>query len=317
MIRSIAAAAASVALSLSLSGATSAADRIVLPADVVPLHYDVSVAADPARATFDGDVRIQVDVVRPTALVTLNDADIAIKRWAMSGGTPARPPVFDTQKETVTFAFRKPLAVGRHVLTIAYTGKVNQNAAGLFGLDYDTARGKVRTLFTQFENSDARRFLPCWDEPNRKASFTLTVTVPQGLMAVSNMPVASATPLGHGLKRVRFAPSPRMSSYLLFFGLGDFERVSRRVNGVDVGMIFKRGDAAKAAFALDAATHILAYYEEYFGTKFPLPKLDLVAAPGQSQFFTAMENWGAIFYFERDVLIDPRISPRTTSAASM
>ena len=84
--------------------------------------------------------------------------------------------------------------------------------------------------------------------------------------------------------------------------------MSKKVNGVDVGVIFKRGDADKAGYALDAAAHILPYYEDYFGVKYPLPKLDLIAGPGQSQFFGAMENWGAIFYFERDLLIDPKIS---------
>ena len=107
---------------------------------------------------------------------------------------------------------------------------------------------------------------------------------------------------------MRFADSPKMSSYLLFFGLGDFDRISRMVNGVDVGVIVKRGDTDQARYALDAAAHILPYYEDYFGVKYPLPKLDLVAGPGQSQFFGAMENWGAIFFFERDVIIDPKIS---------
>jgi aminopeptidase N len=105
---------------------------------------------------------------------------------------------------------------------------------------------------------------------------------------------------------VRFAQTPKMSSYLLFFGLGDFERVSRMVDGVDVGVVVKRGDTEQGRFALDAASQILPYYNDYFGKKFPLPKLDLIGGPGQSQFFGAMENWGAIFYFERDLLIDPR-----------
>ncbi|HLN48516.1 MAG TPA: M1 family aminopeptidase, partial [Steroidobacteraceae bacterium] len=100
----------------------------------------------------------------------------------------------------------------------------------------------------------------------------------------------------------------KMSSYLLYFGAGDFERVHRSVEGVDVGVVVKRGDTGSAAFALDAASSILPYYNSYFGAHFPLPKLDLIAAPGSSQFFGAMENWGAIFYFERDLLIDSRIS---------
>ena len=127
-------------------------------------------------------------------------------------------------------------------------------------------------------------------------------------MAIANTPIVSTQNLSGGLKRVVFAPSPKMSSYLLFFGLGDFERVSRMVNGVDVGIVVKRGDADKAGYALDAASKILPYYENYFGVKYPLPKLDLIAGPGSSQFFGAMENWGAIFYFERDVEIDAKLS---------
>ena len=101
-------------------------------------------------------------------------------------------------------------------------------------------------------------------------------------MAVSNMPVATSQPLPGGLKRVSFAETPKMSSYLLFFGLGDFERVSRKVDGVDVGVIVKRGDRAEATYALDAASQILPYYDTYFGKTYPLPKLDLIGGPGES-----------------------------------
>ena len=148
--------------------------------------------------------------------------------------------------------------------------------------------------------------MPSWDEPNRKATFSLSAIVPAASMAISNMPVASETALPGGVKRVEFATTPKMSSYLLFFGDGDFERIHQDVDGTDVGVVFKRGDAAKAAFALDAATHILPYYNDYFGVKYPLPKLDLIAGPGQSQFFGAMENWGAIFTFEYALLVDPK-----------
>ena len=114
-----------------------------------------------------------------------------------------------------------------------------------------------------------------------------------------------------GKKHVRFAQSPKMSTYLLFFGAGDFERVQRMVAGVDVGVVVKRGDTASAAFALDATAALLPYFNDYFGTPYPLPKLDLIAGPGSSQFFGAMENWGAIFFFERYLLIDARLSTQT------
>ncbi|MDD1632856.1 MAG: M1 family metallopeptidase, partial [Methylococcaceae bacterium] len=121
-------------------------------------------------------------------------------------------------------------------------------------------------------------------------------------------PIKKTETLAGGLKKVYFATSPKMSTYLLFLGIGDYERVWRIVDGVDIGVVVKRGDTAKARYALDAAAQILPYLHHYFGVKFPLPKLDLLAAPGQSQTFGAMENWGAIFYFENALLVDPALT---------
>jgi aminopeptidase N len=288
--------------------AQPAGHRIVLPSEVTPDHYDIAIVPDAAALTFKGRVRIDLTVHQATDRIVLNDADIVIDRAGLSGEAAAPAIAYDAKVETATFGFGHPLAPGHYSLSLDYHGRIYQQASGMFALDYKTAGGPKRALFTQFENSDARRFVPCWDEPGRKATFTLTVTTPADEMAVSNMPAAQTTPAGGGLQTVRFAQTPKMSSYLLFFGVGDFERVHRDVGGVDVGVIVKRGDAASAGYALDAASHILPYYNDYFGKPYPLPKLDLIAGPGDSQFFGAMENWGAIFYFERDLLVDPRIA---------
>jgi aminopeptidase N len=300
----------SIALTVTAPGITmaAAADRIVLPDNVIPESYELSVIPDAAAMTFTGSVRIDVDVKKSTKEIKLNAADLVFKRVALTDIAATPTISFDTEQEVATLTFPAIISAGHHVLAIDYTGKINQHPAGLFALDYDTATGKKRALFTQFENSDARRFLPSWDEPGYKTTFALTVTVPADQMAISNTPIDSTEPLPGGLARVHFAPSPKMSSYLLFFGVGDFERISRKVNGVDVGVVVKRGDTDKAQFALDAASRILPYYEDYFGVKYPLPKLDLIAGPGQSQTFGAMENWGAIFYFEYDLLIDSKLS---------
>ncbi|HWA30167.1 MAG TPA: M1 family metallopeptidase [Rhizomicrobium sp.] len=280
--------------------------RVVLPGDVQPTRYDLAIVTDAARMTFTGNVKIALDVKSATKTIQLNAADLAFKTVTLDG-KPAPKAVFDDNEGTATFTFPADVKPGKHTLAIAYSGKINPHPAGLFALDYtDKTGAKKRALFTQFENSDARRFVPSWDEPNRKAVFALTATVPAGDFPVSNMPIASTDKLKGGLKRVHFMATPRMSSYLLFFGTGDFERVSRKVNGVDVGVVFKRGDGDKAQYALDEASKFLPYYEDYFGQKFPLPKLDMIAGPGTSQTFGAMENWGAIFYFERALMLDPK-----------
>ncbi|MFL6733312.1 MAG: M1 family metallopeptidase, partial [Sphingomicrobium sp.] len=211
--------------------------------------------------------------------------------------------------QTATFDFGRTIAPGTYRLNIAYSGKINTQANGIFALDYKNVEGKdARALFTQFEAADARRFVPSWDEPDYKATFDLKARVPAGQMAVSNMPALSSRNIAGGLKEVTFRTTPTMSSYLLFFGTGDFERISKKVGNREVGIVMSRGNASKAQFALDAEAQILPYYDDYFGVSYPLPKLDNVAGPGQSQFFGAMENWGAIFTFERILLNDPAIT---------
>ena len=99
-----------------------------------------------------------------------------------------------------------------------------------------------------------------------------------------------------------------MSTYLLFFGLGDFDRATTKSDGTEIGVITQKGMVDQAGFALESAKAVLQEYNDYFGVKYPLPKLDNIAAPGRSQFFSAMENWGAIFTFEYSLLLNPSIS---------
>jgi len=286
----------------------AAPNRMMLPDDVIPDAYRIAITPHIAEATFDGAVEIDVQVRRRTDRIVLDSADLSIANVAIDAETAAPRIALDAQRQHATFTFAHALAPGRHTLKISYRGKINDQALGLFQLQHATPQGPATSLYTMFEDSDARRFVPSWDEPARRATFDLTVTVPADLMAIGNMPIAYSQALPGNLKRVRFATTPKMSTYLLFFGLGDFERVHRDVAGVDVGVVVKRGDTAQAAYALDAAARILPYYNEWFGTPYPLPKLDMVAGAGGSVTFGAMENWGAIFYFERDLLIDDKLA---------
>ena len=296
--------AAVVLASAGAMASAAPAKGMLLPDDVVPEAYRIAITPHVAEASFDGSVDIDVQVLRATSRIVLDSADLALARVVLDD--EAEPPTvaLEPKRQHAIFTFAREIAPGRHTLHIAYAGKINDQAFGLFKLQHATPTGPATSLFTMFEDSDARRFVPGWDEPERRATFDLTVTVPAGLMAVGNMPAASTEALPGDLKRVHFATTPRMSTYLLFFGLGDFERVHRDVAGVDVGVVVKRGDAAQAGYALDASAKLLPYYNDWFGTPYPLPKLDMVAGAGESVSFGAMENWGAIFYFERDLLVD-------------
>jgi aminopeptidase N len=281
--------------------------REVLPAGVTPEHYDLDITPDASSLAFTGSVRITVQVAAPLSEITLNAADLEVD-VALVDQQPVARVVPDPAHERLRLQLARPLPAGRHELLIRYRGKILQHAEALFALDYDVGGHTKRALYTQFEASDARRFVPCWDEPAYKASWTLSATVPEADMTLSNMPVADEQPTAPGLKHLRFASTPKMSAYLLFFASGDFERVHRMADGVDVGVVVPRGLGVQAGYALDAAAELLPFYNEYFGVRFPLPKLDLVAGPGSNTFFGAMENWGAIFSFQSELLVDPALS---------
>jgi len=288
-------------------GATFASVTTQLPRNVRPSHYDLSFTPDADKMSFAAKVKIAIEVVEPTSTITLQAADLAFSKAEITGVGAATVKV-DDEAQTASFTFAKALPKGKYVLALDYTGKIYTQAAGLFALDYETETGKKRAIYTQFENSDARRFIPSWDEPFYKATYSVEATIPTGQMALGNMPIASSKDLGNGKTLVKFATSPKMSTYLLFFGVGEFDRASVKSAGVDVGVVTKKGDTPKAAFALKSAADILPWYNDYFGTPYPLPVLDNIAAPGRSQFFSAMENWGAIFYFEYAMNLDPKIS---------
>jgi len=284
-----------------------------LPRTAVPHHYAITVTPHAERLNFDGTVAIDLDVVKPTQTLALKAADLtfasATLRPAKGGAALAGRVTLDAEAQTATITFPRQLAAGAYRLDLAYSGKINTQANGLFALDYKNKEGKdARSLFTQFEAADARRFVPSWDEPDYKATFDLTARIPANQMAVGNMPAAATRNIAGSLKEVRFQTTPVMSSYLLFFAAGDFDRIAKPAGGREVGIVMSRGNADKAHRALDDEALILPYYNDYFGTPYPLPKLDNVAGPGQSQFFSAMENWGAIFTFEYAILDDPAIT---------
>jgi aminopeptidase N len=285
-----------------------------LPKSVRPVQYALNILPDADKLAFSGTATIDVDVLQPVTEITLNAVDLKIRKATLAAlpanahEVEASGVSTDEAAQTATMTFPSTIAPGRYRLEIFYSGRIYQQAAGFFALDYDSAQGRKRALFTQFEAPDARRFFPGWDEPRFRTPYTLTVTVPAGEDVVGNMPAASTHAQPNGMKQVTFMTTPPMASYLLFLGVGEFDRITTRAAGVEIGVVTKRGSGENGRWALTGAAQILPFYNHYFGTPFPLPKLDNVAGPGSSQFFGAMENWGAIFTFENVLLLDPAIT---------
>jgi len=283
-----------------------------LPRNVLPTRYEISLEPDIDQFTFAGEARVAVMVSEPTDTIMTNAAELAVSSATVTladGSTlTAASAVVDEEAESLTVKFGDRLPVGEATLHLAFTGTLNDQLRGFYRSRYEATDGSTRWLATtQFEATDARRAFPCWDEPNVKAVFDVTLTIPEGMAAVSNMPIAEESPASAGKRTVRFKPSPRMSTYLLAFVIGDLTHVDQvDMAGVLHRVWTTRGKEEQGRFALEHSVKILDYMNSYFGIPFPLPKLDHIAVPDFAA--GAMENWGAITYRETALLFDPQNS---------
>lgn len=270
-----------------------------------PLRYEIAITPDAAAGSFTGEARITIESSETLSSVTMNQMELAIASATINGARAQFAA--DNETQTLTLTPTRPLRPGRHTIRIAYSGRIYDEAYGLFRVSYSAGGQDRRALATQFEPGDARRMAPMWDQPNLRAVFSLTVTAPTSEMVVGNMPIQRAQRLARGLTRTTFADTPSMPSYLLFLAVGDFERITQNVDGVELGVVVRRGETERARYALQAGAESLRYFTEYFGIRYPLPKLDMIGVPGAGGF-GAMENWGAILYFDQYLLLDARSS---------
>ena len=280
-----------------------------LPKTVIPVHYAIELTPDLGSLALAGVEVVDVEVRAPTARLILNAVNMTFGSASIDDNAQRVDIALDAASETATLSFAQPLAAGAHRLRIAFTARINKFDRGLFYVDYPTDNGVKRMISSKLEPSEARRIFPCWDEPAFKASIALDVIVPQTFLAVGNMPVTREETVAPNLKRVSFAATPKMSSYLFVFTAGELERITADADGVTVGVVTTAGKSAKGRFALENAVKLLDYYNDYFGAKYPLPKLDLIAVPGG--FGGAMENWGGITFFESRLLFDPATNADT------
>ena len=284
-------------------------NAVLLPTNVKPIGYDITLEPDFSTFTFKGMETIRVDVLSPTSSITLNSIEIAIQSCAItpSAGSElaAQNISFDEDSESATFEFGAELPAGEATLAIEFTGELNDKLRGFYRSTYTDINGNERNMATtQLEATDARRAFPCWDEPALKATFTLTLVVPSEMTAVSNMPVVSEKEVRPGVKSVRYGETPIMSTYLLAFIVGDLSYIEEvGDNGTLMRVFTTRGREEQGRFALETSIRLLKYFNDYFGIPYPLPKLDHFAIPDFAA--GAMENWGAITYRETALLVDP------------
>jgi puromycin-sensitive aminopeptidase len=285
-----------------------------LPRTVRPSRYDITIAPDLDRRDFVGHVDVAVDVSENTATVVCNAAELEVVRaWVVDGsGTrlDATAIEHDAETERVTITLGHTLSAGPATVHYEFLGTLNDRLAGFYSSTYTAPDGSTKTIAaTQFEATDARKAFPCWDEPDAKAVFGVTLVVAPGLLAISNSPQVGETVLSSGKRSLRFADTMIMSTYLVCFVVGELEATPAiDVNGTPLRVIHRPGLENLSAFALDIGSFALSWFSSYYDIAYPGEKLDLIALPDFAS--GAMENLGAVTFRESLLLIDESTASR-------
>lgn len=269
----------------------------------IPKHYDLHLTIDGPDRKFNGTVTITGNVAADNQAIKLHAKDLTITA-AKIDDTTALCELGDNDELSLT---TETLTSGTHTVTVSFTGTITDQMHGLYPCYYEHDGQKKELFATQFESHHAREVFPCIDEPSAKATFTVTLTNSVGNTVLGNMPIKTQD-TQDGKQITTFDTTPRMSTYLLAFVIGDLHKKSATTkDGVEVNIWATPAQPATSLdFALDIAVRTIEFYNEYFDTPYPLPKSDHVALPD----FTvgAMENWGLITYRETALLADPKLT---------
>jgi len=278
---------------LAASDATPRPPELRLPDGVRPVRQSIELSVDPGLETLSGSVEIELEVRESTSLLWLNAAGLKITSASLGRSEAMRPAdVVPGGDDFVGFSTTTPLAPGPARLAISFEGAVSRrDNEGVFAVK----EADTWYLFTQFEAVAARRAFPCFDEPNHKIPWQVTLRVPHGMLALSNSPADSTTQDG-GRDVVRFAPTPPLPSYLVAFAVGPFDLVDVGPSGrkrTPTRLVVPRGRGRDTAWSRESTPHILSLLEDYFDRPYPYAKLDQVAIPGVG---FAMEHPGLVTY---------------------
>jgi puromycin-sensitive aminopeptidase len=278
-----------------------------LPRHIVPNHYDIRLELDLDTLNFQGEVGIDITVLEPADAIMLNAAEIEVKSSRLVDGAKTleiSEISYDEDAERVSFQLQDPLSPGDYRLGLEYSGIINDKLRGLYQSVYRDSDGVEHLIATsQCQAIDARRVFPGWDEPDFKATFQTTMVVAEGLEAYSNTREVERSNTEDGRVEFQFAPTMKMSTYLLAFIAGPFDATEpAMVRGTPVRIIVPRGNLHLTDVAMDNAIFCFEYLSDYYRIVYPSDKLDHIAIPDFAA--GAMENVGLITYRDSYLIID-------------
>lgn len=290
-------------------------ERQILPTNVKPQHYKLTLEPLFDTFKFNGEVLINLDVVEKSSFITLHTLELELLDYHIIENNETIKPIDISTNEddqTTTFKFENEFKTDKIQLYIKFIGELNDKMAGFYRSTYEQD-GKTKYLATtQMEPTDCRRAFPSFDEPNLKAKFTISLIGDKHLTFLSNMDVKNEEDIKDDKKIVHFNTTPYMSTYLVAFIVGELTYIESeyKFRDVPIRVYTTPGYEVDARYSCELAAKALEYYETQFDIPYPLPKMDMVGIHDFSA--GAMENWGLVTYRMVDLLFNEKNSNLST-----
>ncbi|KAL3885283.1 hypothetical protein ACJMK2_025367 [Sinanodonta woodiana] len=285
-------------------------ESVRLPLSLIPLHYNLEITphiyGSKEDFSFDGFVRIKVLCKEKRDIIWLHSKSLKHKEIRITDGEDRIIPVIswdlEAKREFLIIMMGESLSPGEtYYIEIKYHGLILNDLKGFFYSSYKDGAVEKYIFSTQMQPTDARKVLPCFDEPALKATFNVTIVRRTDLTSLSNMPILRSEERDHELVADVFETTPIMSTYLLAFALGDIDYLQNFTEtNIQIRTWSRSNAVEQTKFALELGCKTMTFFEDYFQIKYILPKEDMIAVP--EHIFNAMENWGLITYSENGML---------------
>ena len=276
--------------------------------NLIPQHYKLRLEPNLETFKFDGRTEISITSNEPTENIVLHSYELAIWKCKVNHHGRLVDCSFQLDPNKQELTINLPEALTSINVQIEYIGLINDQLVGFYRSKYEEDGLEKYLAVTQFEEEHARQAFPCFDHPSKKATFDIEFIIDTGLSAIANTKIESEEDFKKGKKLIKFKTTPKMSTYLLFFGIGKFEYIESFSDRIRYRIATTPGKTKYASFALDFGQKSVEFGEKYTGIDFPIDKMDQIAI---SDFaFGAMENYAAITYRENYLLVYPGITSK-------
>ena len=288
-------------------------NKNILPKTSSPKRYEIKLDIDLENFSYLGVQTVEIQVLENTKSIFLNSIGIKISHASLTASDEENNNLsveYFEDDERICLSSKNEIKKGDYKLYLEFNSEITNDLKGFYRSKFLTKEEEEKWIATtQFEPTSARNAFPCWDEPEYKAVFSISIVADKKYLRVSNEKVLSEKEVGNNKIETTFVDSMKMSTYLVAFVIGELEATEiGEAGNTKIRIIHRPGFSDQTNYAGTAGIKLLNFFEDYYKIPYPGSKLDLIAIPDFAM--GAMENVGAVTFRENLLLIDEEKATR-------